>query len=715
MKNTTLSTFRPHGWSLALLLLLIAVQLSAPSFMVRIRNTSYDLFQRLQPRIYQDAPVKILAIDDQSLKKIGQFPWPRTKTAELIDKLRSLGAKVIVFDMLFSEQDRTSIKETALNELVKLFPQYPELGRQLASLPDNDDALISAMNKANVVTGFMLKLDEYESQLPAVKGHVFVQGNPPILKCYSNTINNLPAIEAAGKGNGTFSYIADEDGVVRIVPLFMCLQERLYPSISAEAVRLFKQQNQYTIETEKDSNNSNIEQILIGDLPIASNAEGSILLHYTNSLASRYIPAWELFEDKVKKDDIQGKIVFIGVTAGALLDMRFNPFGRIIPGVEVHAQLTEQLLQHSYLINPNWEDALIAALLVLIWCIFSLLNNKVRGVTLTLIAFISISIVITGSWLFFSRAQLLIDPIFPSLCIVSLFMAFFIQKQLKTEHEKRWLRNAFGRYVSPNRVKHLIDNPDTLVLGGEYRECTFVMTDLAGFTTLMEKYPPHECVLMLNSYLEGMINIAFKYQGTLDRIVGDAVAVIFSAPIAQPDHCQLALQCAMEMDAYAMQFVSDKNSQGIKFGITRIGVCTGNVLIGNFGGKTMFDYRALGDPINTAARLESVNKQLGTRICVAESTLNQCKNIMARPIGSLILKGKQEKIKTFELLSEEQFNSVLTSEYMAAYRKMDAEGPDALQAFATLLERYPDDPLIRYHHNRLQQGETGSTITMSSK
>lgn len=710
MTPATLSTLRSHAGSLALLLLLIAVQLSAPSFMVKIRNTSYDWFQRLQPRVYQEAPVKIIAIDDQSLEKIGQFPWPRTKIAEMIDKLQALGAKVIVLDMLFSEQDRTSPKE-----LAKLFAQHSDLSQQLTSLPDNDASLITAMNKANVVTGFMMKSDDYSSQLPAVKGHIFIQGNSPALTCFSNTINNLPNIEAAGKGNGLFSYIADEDGVVRTVPSLMCLQGRLYPSLSAEAVRLFKQQSQYIIETEKSDNNSNIEKILIGDLPIIPNAEGYIWLHYTPSLPERYIPAWKLLENIVEADEVKDKIIFIGVTAAALLDLRFNPFGYLIPGVEVHAQLTEQLLQSSYLTNPYWEDALVIALLLLIWWIFYKLNNNASGMRLVLICFIGIGFVITGSWLCFVKAHLLIDPAYPSLGIILLFMTFFIQKQFKTENEKRWLRNAFGRYVSPNRVKHLIDNPNTLVLGGEYRECSFVMTDLAGFTTLMEKYPPHECVFMLNSYLEGMINIAFKYQGTLDRIVGDAVAVIFSAPIIQPDHCQLAAQCALEMDAYAMQFVSEKDNQGIQFGITRIGVCTGNVLIGNFGGKTMFDYRALGDPINTAARLESVNKQLGTRICVAESTLSQCENQLARPIGSLILKGKQEKIKTFELLTKAQFDSALTSDYLAAYQKMDAEDPDALKAFSVLLERYPDDPLSHYHYKRLQQGETGSTIIMSNK
>lgn len=194
---------------------------------------------------------------------------------------------------------------------------------------------------------------------------------------------------------------------------------------------------------------------------------------------------------------------------------------------------------------------------------------------------------------------------------------------------------------------------------------------------------------MLNQYLEGMIEIVFKYQGTLDRIVGDSVAVIFSAPILQTDHCQRALDCALAMDAYAMQFVSEKHAQGIAFGITRIGVCTGNVLIGNFGGKMMFDYRALGDPINVASRLEHTNKQFGTRLCVAESTLNQTGYRWFRPIGWLVLQGKLKKIKAFELLTESVFNSALTSEYLRAYHKMEAGDPGTLAAFHALVERYP--------------------------
>jgi adenylate cyclase len=446
-----------------------------------------------------------------------------------------------------------------------------------------------------------------------------------------------------------------------------------------------------------------IEQIFLADLSIQPSHQATIFLHYSRSLANRYIPAWKVFANQVNKQDIENHIVFIGVSAKGLQDLRFNPFGHLVAGIEIHAQLAEQLLQQSYLIRPDWESFATVGLLVLVWSIFSVLNNKASGNRLAVIGLISITLTITSTWLAFTQARLLIDPLFPSLSIILLFTVFFFQKQLKTEKEKRWLRTAFGRYVSPNRVDYLIKHPDSLVLGGEYRECSFVITDLTDFTALMEKLPPHECVTVLNHYLEGMIEIVFNYQGTLDRIVGDSVAVIFSAPILQPDHCQRALDCALAMDAYAMQFVSEKHDQSVAFGITRIGVCTGNVLIGNFGGKIMFDYRALGDPINIASRLESANKQFGTRLCVAESTLNQTDYRWFRPIGQLVLQGKLKKIKAFELLTESAFNSALTSEYLHAYHKMEAGDSSALAAFHTLVECYPEDILSAYHYYRLHQ------------
>jgi class 3 adenylate cyclase len=184
------------------------------------------------------------------------------------------------------------------------------------------------------------------------------------------------------------------------------------------------------------------------------------------------------------------------------------------------------------------------------------------------------------------------------------------------DRQHRWIRDAFSRYISPNLVRHLIDHPEQLALGGERRECTFVLSDLAGFTALVEQAEPETVVALLNEYLEEMTRIALEAEGTLDRIVGDAVAVMFSAPVSQPDHAERALRCALEMDAFASEFTERASREHAVLRGTRIGVCSGPVIVGHVGSKDRLDYRALGDAINTASRLESANRYLGTRICV---------------------------------------------------------------------------------------------------
>ncbi len=688
------------------------------SLATRMRNNSYDFYQRLLPRTYVDAPVKIVEIDNASLEKIGQFPWSRLRFAELVTKLEHLGAKVIAFDMLFSEPDRTAPKQ-----LINLFADYPKLQQQLLKVPDNDVLFAQTIQKSAVVTSFMLKKFSNQHQLPTPKAGIIIRGEVPFnqLNCLqTDTIHSLDIFETAAQGNGSVAYFTDEDGVIRNIPLFICLHDnfspnhyRLAPSLSLEAVRLFKQQQNYQINSDL---NTSIESIQMGSqLKIQTSANAHLWLHYTPTHGSRYIPAWKILSNQVPKQDIAGKIIFIGVTANNLLDLRFSPFGYSIPGVEIHAQASEQMLQNTYLETLRFETLWDSIFLITIACLFHFFSQKINGLALfSLLIALVITILSLGTFTFL-HWRVFIDPIIPIVFSMVLFSVDFIQKQLQTEAEKRWLRIAFGRYISPNRVKHLIEHPDSLTLGGEYRECSFVMTDLADFTTLMEQHPPHECVSLLNNYLDGMIQIAFQHQGTLDRIVGDAVAVIFSAPIVQIDHRQQALKCALAMDAYALQFSQQQNTQGVQFGITRIGVCTGKVLIGNFGGKTMFDYRALGDPINTASRLEGANKYFGTRVCVSASTLDGCNEFKVRPIGDLILKGKSNLIPTFELLSNEDYAMESTQDYLHAYQKLTQKSLDALTCFQQLVETYPHDRLSSYHYQRLKNQEIGSIIRLKDK
>ena len=220
---------------------------------------------------------------------------------------------------------------------------------------------------------------------------------------------------------------------------------------------------------------------------------------------------------------------------------------------------------------------------------------------------------------------------------------------------------------------------------------------------------------LLNEYLDGTCRIVLRHGGTIDKIVGDALHVMFNAPGDQPDHAERALECALELDEFCCRYASGQRALGVDLGNTRIGVNTGETVVGNFGGATRFDYTAHGDAINTAARLESVNKYFDTRICVSESTLERCAHPYHRPIGRLILKGKSEGLGAYELLTASRARSPEVVEYMRAYRLLECEDPAAADAFAALAERHPDDGLIAFYAVRLEAGVPGVTIRLSGK
>jgi len=289
---------------------------------------------------------------------------------------------------------------------------------------------------------------------------------------------------------------------------------------------------------------------------------------------------------------------------------------------------------------------------------------------------------------------------------------------MTSEQRQRWVREAFSRYVSPNRVEYLVNNPDQLKLGGEHRECSFIFTDLTGFTSLMEKMDPAEAVSIINAYLDQMITIAFRNGGTLDRIVGDAVAIMFSAPVIQSDHRMRAFTCALEMHAFATRYADDLNMKGVAFGQTRIGIHTGEVIVGNFGGKTMIDYRALGDVVNTAARLEAANKHLGTLICVSEATLCGCPGAVVRPVGSLVLKGKSKSIMVYEPITASGENNREPQRdvtYEQAFGLLRQRNPGARDAFEKLARERPQDQLVLLHLERLRTGQESDIIVLAEK
>ena len=271
---------------------------------------------------------------------------------------------------------------------------------------------------------------------------------------------------------------------------------------------------------------------------------------------------------------------------------------------------------------------------------------------------------------------------------------------------------SLSRYFSPNLAERLASDADAIDLGGQRREIATLFTDIASFTALVETLEPDVLGPLLNGYLTGMTDIVFAHDGTVAKIVGDALHVLFGAPGEQLDHASRAVACALALDEYAQSFRERWHKKGIALGITRIGVHSGPAIVGNFGGGRFFDYTAYGDTINIAARLETANKQLGTRICVSAILAAKVKDFMGRPVGSLLLRGRSEALRAFEPLRAEQHEDPSTKSYLDAFAKLEAGDPGAIAAFAAHVGKRPDDQLASFHLKRVLNGATGTRIAM---
>lgn len=271
---------------------------------------------------------------------------------------------------------------------------------------------------------------------------------------------------------------------------------------------------------------------------------------------------------------------------------------------------------------------------------------------------------------------------------------------------------SLSRYFSPNLARQLADGADSVDLGGQRREIAAIFTDIANFTELVETLEPGVLGPLLNEYLTSMTEIVFAHDGTVAKIIGDSLYVLFGAPGDQQDHAARAVACALAQDKYAQAFCGRRRKEGIAFGVTRIGAHAGPAIVGNFGGGRFFDYTAYGDTIDVAARLEAANKQIGTRVCVSAPLMNKAEGFQGRPVGDLALRGKTDALRVFEPLQADRKDDPAIKSYAEAFAKLETGDLNAVSAFATHLGKYPDDALASFHLKRLLNGATGINIRM---
>jgi adenylate cyclase len=287
-----------------------------------------------------------------------------------------------------------------------------------------------------------------------------------------------------------------------------------------------------------------------------------------------------------------------------------------------------------------------------------------------------------------------------------------LRETRRRQSEAERAHASLSRYFSPNLAQRLAGATSALELAGRRREVASIFTDIAGFTALVESLDPSVLADLLNDYLGEMTDAVFSHEGTVAKIVGDAIHALFGAPGDQPDHATRAIACALDLDACAEAFRRRWRERGVALGPTRIGVHAGPAIVGSFGGLRFFDYTAYGDTINTTARLEAANKQLGIRICASGSVAEKADHFRGRPVGDLILRGKTEPLRAFEPLTQQAYDDPTTARYLDAFAKLEAGHSDAMPAFAALVGTRPDDPLASFHLKRLLNGSAGTRIEL---
>lgn len=689
----------------------------------RLRNVVFDTYQQIDPREpFEGSPVLIVDIDDVSLQKIGQWPWPRDYLAAITGYLQDIGAAAIVYDVFFAEPDGSSPST--------VFERLPGDARSLLdgiTLPNNDETFASTIARGRVVLGMSINDGSLEDGRPPPDLHYGITTSEPSALEYMpaapGLTRNIGSLEEAAAGLGMITISPDVDGVIRKVPIMYRVGDQGYASLALEALRVAQGENTYSFKTVGGSGeqgygeNTGIVKMKVGQFIIPTDHKGAMRIHFAHAGAEEVVPIWKIVTGDVDPATLQGRIVLIGTSASGLRDLRYNTLGEEVPGVFMHAQMIDQILTESYLVRPDWAEGaefiltiVVSFLLIIVVMRFGAVWSAILGGVLVLAG-------AGGALWAFLEMRLLFDPLLPSVAALAVFMVCSSARYWQTEREQKFIRGAFKTFVSPNLVDSLALHPEALKLGGTRKECTFIFTDLAGFTSFVEKSDPEVAVPLLNDYIDNMVRIGLKHGGYLDKIVGDATVFHFNAflpPLDQPDHRQRAYDCAMEMNAWSDAYSKQKQAEGIPLNETRIGINSGMVTMGNFGGAVM-DYTAHGDAINTAARLESAGKFLGVHVSLAGATLEGVSNFVGRPCGTLVLKGQTTGTPVFEPMTPERLNGPAVQKYLEAYELMKAEDPKAEEAMEEVLLLDPDDGLAKMHLQRLRDGQNGIRIVMTSK
>ncbi|MDI1287861.1 MAG: adenylate/guanylate cyclase domain-containing protein [Reyranella sp.] len=637
-----------------------------PGPLQNLRSVAFDTFQQIQPREFlPETPVRIIDIDEAALAAHGQWPWPRDIIAQLVEKLTKQGAAVIAFDVIFAEADRSSASR--MGATLGGFGD-PEAARRLATAQDNDATFAAAISRSRVVAGF--GFDPRGSKDPPRRffGVAFAGDDPArFLPMQLATVKSLEQLVAAAKGNGSVN-TARESATVRRVPLMFRLKDQtgVFPSIAMEALRVAQGASTYLIKSsgangeESFGQSTGIVSIKVGAVVVPTDDRGRIALWDTGHHERRFISAKTVLADQVPAGELDGRILLVGTSATGLKDIRNTPIQEGVPGVEIHAQLLEQMIEQKFLARPDWSHGAEFLYLAAVGLLFVWLMPRLSAAKMALVAVVFIGAGILIPWFAYSELQTLFDPIYPPATLAVIYVSGSVLSFMQAERDRREIRGAFSHYLSPAVVEQLAQNPELLQLGGEMREITVMFTDVRGFTTISEQFDPPGLTRFMNRFLTPMTDLILDNKGTIDKYMGDAIMAFWNAPMPVEGHVAHACRTALAMQARLVglneEWKAEAEGEGrghipVNIGI---GLNTGNASVGNFGSSQRFTYSCLGDEVNLASRLEGLCKTYAVGIIVGSNTAAQIADFATLELDLVIVKGKTEPERVYALLGDSE-------------------------------------------------------------
>lgn len=646
----------------------------APNVVVRLDNTALDFQFRLRGERVPGQNVVLVLVDEKSLKEIGRWPWPRNKQATLVDQIAAGGPAVIGLDIIYAELEEPNgapplrllnSQGRALDADQRFARSLAQAGNVVMAMPFFvPETLSDASTDHFHLAPELLRRSEF-MLVKHVKSH---EDSQPYKA--AGMLPPLDVLVQQAKGLGHVYRLPDHDGVTRREVLALRYGEAYYPSFALEVARLYlglgKEQMALMLG----------DGVRLGSTSVPSDQKLRMLIDYAGrELRFPWVSATDVFHHRIPPEFFRDKAVLVGTGALGTYDQLSTPFSANFTGVEKNATVIENILDQRFLTAGVWSGPIELGLVLFFGLVLTSILPRVGALYGTCLATTAFIGYIGTAQAMFVAERWCLPLVMPALTIGSIFIVTTVLNFVLKEKQAREIHSMFASYVSPQIVQELMKCPSKATIGGQRKELTMLFADLVGFTTFSEHRSAEEVVDQLNEYLSAMTDVIFRWNGTLDKFVGDEIVVFWGAPLGQPDHAELAVQCALEMRARLAELQIRWKAQGKPILDNGIGINTGVVLVGNIGaeGKKM-DYTMIGDHVNLAARLQELTRTLGDPVLLTEFTASklesritmekpvmQSRDVRLRKIRVVTVKGRQEPVGVYTVDHSEGQRSVPTA------------------------------------------------------